>query len=168
MYDFSSYYLKTTYIDFRSNATATIKKLFGNDISLLTESVVYVIFQKIDNGEIQYNISMNDFYDMMIICLDDPKQYSCIKAGFMKYLVLTSNDIDVFLKEVIIKNANKAGNMNIEKFHSELTIRKKVSFQNLDEISLRNNFAAASVKVRKVLDNLIPVKEIFSEKIKRL
>ena len=78
--------MQNTEIDIRSNATATIKDLFGNDISHLTESVVYVIFQQIDNGEIQYNISMNDFYDMMIICLDDSKEYSTIKGGLMKYI----------------------------------------------------------------------------------
>ena len=102
-------------------------------------------------SEIQYNISMNDFYDMMIICLDDSKQYSTIKGGLMKYLGLTSDDIDAFMKEVTINNANKAKDMNIEEFHNDLIFVKKVSHDNLVESSLSNKFAAASVKVKKIL-----------------
>ena len=152
MYDFSSYNFISSQNDENINATATIKELFEYDndsFGLLTESEVYMIFQKMDNGEIQSNISKKQFYDMMIICLGDSKEYSTIKGGLMKYLGLTSDDIDVFMREITIENANKAKDMNIEEFHNDL-IQPKVHL-NLEDYDLNNKFAQASVNVKATM-----------------
>ena len=137
MYDFCSYYCAFSDIDRLSSASATIKKLFGDDdnsVSDLTALRVYMIFQLVDNGETQTNITKDEFYDMMIICLDNSKDniradrvelFATIKNGLFKYLGLTSAEFDVFMKEVVIENANCAENIDVEELLNDLTNQKK-------------------------------------------
>ena len=80
----------------------------------------------------------------------------------MKYLGLTSDDIDVFMREVTIENANKVKHMDIEEFHNDL-IQPKVHL-NLKDYDLNNKFAEAPVNVKNTMS--IDDEDDFSEQDK--
>ena len=130
---------------------------------------------------VKYNqiLERKILYDMMIIYLGDSKDFydinvpadrlklfSTIKAGLLKYLGLTSENIDVFLKEATIENANKAEHISTKVFLNDLTIHKTFSCKNLNKDKLNTRFVQASIK-RKIHEKIITLKKMLRE-IKKL
>ena len=70
---------------------------------------------------------------------------SIIKNGLFEYLGLTATEFEIFMKEVIIENANNKRNIDIPKLTDELTQIKKIPNDNLDENKLKMKFAEALV-----------------------
>ena len=93
-----------------------------------------MIFQRYGNNELHVDISKLQFYDLITtsscnfskkikdqISPDRLKKMSIIKKGLLKYLGLTSTKFDIFMKEVIIENANCERNIAVPKLTDELT-----------------------------------------------
>ena len=163
MHDFCNHYYTSyvkvsdqdLYLISMNKANILINKLFGDDDNLthLTSLGVYMILQRYDNNEMKVEISKQQFYDLIITSLcnfskklkdqispDRLKILSIIKNGLFDYLGLTSRDFDLFMKEVIIENANNKRNIDVPTLIDDLMQHKKVSNNNLDEDDLQKKF----------------------------
>ena len=162
------------YIITMNHANMLITKLFGDSDNLtnLTSLGVYMIFQRYDNNEVQVEISKLHFYDLIITSLcnfskkikdqispDRLEILSIIKNGLFEYLGLTETEFEIFMKEVMIENANNKRNIHVPKLTDELTQIKKISNDNLDENKLKMKFAEALVFLKHEWSNRFELNE---------
>ena len=121
-----------------------------------------MIFQRYDNNEVQVEISKVQFYDLIITSLcnfskkikdqispDRLEILSIIKKGLFEYLGSTETEFGIFMKEVVIENANNKRNIDVPKLIDDLMQYKKVSNDNLDENEYKMKFAEEMVFLKR-------------------
>ena len=124
------------------------------------------------NSDIYLDISKQQFYDLIITSLfnfskkvkdrispDCLEKLSIIKNGLFAYLGFTSIEFDIFMKKVIIENANNKKNIDVPKLIDDLTQIKKISNENLDETELKMKFAEAFVFLNREWFNKFELNE---------
>ena len=121
-----------------------------------------MIFQRYDNNELQLDVLKLKFYDLIIIILynfskkvrdqislDCLKKLSTIKTKLFEYLGLTSTEVDVFFKEVIIEHVNNKNYIDVPELIDELMQIQKISNDYLDENEFKMKFAEALIFLKR-------------------